>query len=130
MYDILIKKLTEDDVLPIFNAFGEIRSVDLIQGPETNEAFVEFRRGSEATTAMVQLNGLEVVGVRISVELAGEGAKSRAGRAQDGQGRKNFEDGLDSGNGGVVMSAQDKQSLMNNLAKRAGLVIPDQISHK
>eukprot|EP00494_Astrolonche_serrata_P030780 UN31048 len=121
------KKLTEDDVLPIFNAFGEIRSVDLIQGPETNEAFVEFRRGSEATTAMVQLNGLEVVGVRISVELAGEGAKSRAGRAQDGaMGRnKNFEDGLDSGNGGVVMSAQDKQSLMNNLAKRAGLAIPD-----
>ena len=31
---------------------------------------------------------------------------------------------LESGNGGVVTSLQDKQSLMKNLAQRAGLSMP------
>jgi len=126
----LHKKLTEDDVLPIFNAFGEVRGVDLIEHADSNEAFIEFRRGAEATTAMVQLNGLEVVGKQISVEQAGDDAKLRAGRAPGGQGEvrtARFED--ESGNGGVVMSLQDKQSLMNNLAKRAGLTVPENNPH-
>jgi len=118
----LHKKLTEDDVLPIFNAFGEVRSVDLIEGPDSNEALIEFRRGAEANTAMVQLNGLEVVGMQITVEQAGEGTKSRIGAADAEARSARFED--ESGNGGVAMSAEDKQSLMNTLAKRAGLSVP------
>jgi len=118
----LHKKLTEDDVLPIFNAFGEVRSVDLIEGHDSNEALIEFRRGAEANTAMVQLNGLEVVGMQITVEQAGEGTKVRMGQADAEARSARFED--ESGNGGVAMSAEDKQSLMNTLAKRAGLSVP------
>lgn len=116
------KKLSEDDILPIFNAFGEVRTVEMLPGQDTNEAFVEFRRGTDATTAMMQLNGLEVVGMQISVEQASEDSRSRAIGANSGRTAR-FED--ESGNGGVVMSLQDKQSLMNNLAKRAGLSVPD-----
>lgn len=122
----LHKKLSEDDIVPIFNAFGEVRSVDLVEGKDSNECFIEFRRGAEATTAHVQLNGLEVVGLKISVEQAGDDARGRSGRGSANAEVRTarFED--ESGNGGVVMSLQDKQSLMSALAKRAGLAVPQQ----
>jgi len=122
----LHKKLKEDDILPIFNAFGEIRSIEIVDGPSENEAYIEFRRGTEATTAMVQLNGLEIVGQQISVEQANEQASKRFidRDPQNEETTGRFED--ESGNGGVVMSAKDKQTLMNNLAKRAGLAMPSQ----
>jgi len=121
----LHKKLTEDDVTPIFSAFGEVRDLEMIMLPgEFNEAYITFRRGSEATTAMVQLNGLEVVGKQISVEQAGEDSQMRGGgdgaeEARDAR----FED--ESGNGGVVMSLQDKRSLIQNLARSRGIAVPD-----
>jgi len=122
----LHKKLSEDDIVPIFNAFGEVRSVDLVEGKDSNECYIEFRRGAEATTAHVQLNGLEVVGLKISVEQAGDDARDRGGRGSANAEVRTarFED--ESGNGGVVMSLQDKQSLMSALAKRAGLAVPQQ----
>lgn len=121
------KKLSKDDITPIFNAFGEVRNVELIEGQNANEAFIEFRRGAEATTAMVQLNGLEVVGMQISVEQASEDKIRRPGQTEEEARTARFED--ESGNGGVAMSLQDKQSLMNNLAKRAGLAVPEQGSY-
>lgn len=121
----LHKQLSEDDILPIFNAFGEVSNVNLIKGSDTNQAFIQFRRGTEGTTAMVQLNGLEVVGLQISVTEATDDAKMRADQMRNGEVRTaRFED--ESGNGGVVMSLQDKQRLMNNLAERAGLSVPEQ----
>jgi len=119
----LHKKLSEDDIRPIFNAFGEVRHVDVVEGPMANEAYVEFRKGNEANTAMIQLNGLEVVGLQISVSVASD-ANVQAQKAQKAGRTARFED--ESGNGGVAMSLQDKHSLMNNLAKRAGLVVPEQ----
>jgi len=117
-------KLTKEDVLPIFNAFGEVRQLQLqaSQNPGENEAYVEFRRHAEASTAMTQLNGLEVVGMKLEICFAtGDALKMRQEGGEMRTAR--FED--ESGNGGVVMSLQDKQSLMNNLAKRAGLAVPD-----
>lgn len=121
----LHKKLTEDDVTPIFSAFGEVRDLEMIDLPgEANEAFITFRRGAEATTAMVQLNGLEVVGKQISVEQAGEDSQMRAGQPANEEARDaRFED--ESGNGGVVMSLQDKRSLIQNLARSRGIAVPD-----
>merc|ERR1712176_1606736 len=68
-------KLTEDDILPIFSAFGEIRSVNLVKGRDSKEAYVEFRKGTQD---------------------------------QNQRNIKSYEDGLDSGNGGLSMSAADK----------------------
>jgi len=119
----LHKKLSQDDIRPIFNAFGEVRSVDVIMGPTANEALVEFRKGNEANTAMIQLNGLEVVGLQISVSIVND-ENIQARKAQIEGRSARFED--ESGNGGVAMSLQDKHSLMHNLAKRAGLAVPKQ----
>merc|ERR1719204_2525177 len=88
-----------------------------------NEGYVEFRKGNEANTAMIQLNGLEVVGLQISVSVASD-ANVQAQKAQKAGRSARFED--ESGNGGVAMSLQDKHSLMHNLAKRAGLAVPEQ----
>merc|ERR1719483_1306336 len=49
-----------------------------------------------------------------ALKMRQEGGEMRTARFED-----------ESGNGGVVMSVQDKQSLMNNLAKRAGLAVPE-----
>lgn len=119
----LNKKLGEDDLTPIFSAFGDLRGVELIEGAETNEAYFEFKRGSDAIAAMQQLNGFEVVGRKLSVTQANEERKHNMRPTGDGRAGR-FEDAIESGNGGVVMSLQDKQSLMKNLAQRAGLSMP------
>lgn len=119
-------KLSKEDIEPIFTAFGEVRSIQVSKGDDgLSEALVEFRRHAEAATAMTQLNGLEVVGYKFEIKFANEKAMGKLRDAGPGESRTaRFED--ESGNGGVVMSLQDKQSLMNNLAKRAGLAVPDQ----
>jgi len=113
----LHKKLHEEDIQPIFSAFGEIRSIEIVEKAEANECFIEFIRGVEATQAMVQLNGLEVVGKRIIVSQANKSLSNLGNQNDENSGR--FED--ESGNSGIHMSAQDKQNLMTNLARRAGL---------
>merc|ERR1719361_1793515 len=120
-------RLTQEDVLPIFNAFGEVRKIDLSPGETkgTKQALVEFRRNGEAATAMTQLNGLEVVGHKLEITFASESQlKGRVASNEAETRTARFED--ESGNGGVVMSVQDKQSLMSALAKRAGLAVPQQ----
>jgi RNA-binding protein 39 len=119
-------RLSQDDITPIFNAFGEVRSIQVEDGEGPNEktALVEFRRNGEAATAMTQLNGLEVVGFKLEISFASNEALSKSKNPEVEMRTARFED--ESGNGGVVMSLQDKQSLMNNLAKRAGLAVPDQ----
>lgn len=119
-------KLSTEDVLPIFNAFGEVRSIKLTKddNPGENQALVEFRRNAEATTAMTQLNGLEVVGMKLEITFASGDSLNMREAAGSEMRTARFED--ESGNGGVAMSLQDKQSLMSNLAKRAGLAVPDQ----
>jgi len=113
----LHKKLHEEDIQPIFSAFGEIRSIEIVEKTDANECFIEFIRGVEATQAMVQLNGLEVVGKRIIVSQANKNLSILENQNEKNSGR--FED--ESGNSGIHMSAQDKQNLMTNLARRAGL---------
>lgn len=117
----LSRELGEDDIQPIFGAFGEIKSIELIKGKQTNQAYIEFRKGAEATQAMIQLNGLEVVGNQILVELFNENNFHNNSSIEENRSAR-FED--ESGNGGVIMTMKDKQSLMSNLAKRAGLSIP------
>lgn len=109
----LHKKLHEEDIQPIFSAFGEIRSIEIVEKTESNDCFIEFHRGAEATQAMVQLSGLEVVGKLISVEQA-DSERDKGNYADDNRSGR-FED--ESGNSGIVMSAQDKQNLMTNLAR-------------
>jgi RNA recognition motif-containing protein len=66
--------LVEDDLRQIFSNYGEVSSVKVLRDRETGKSrgigFVEMRRDNEATRAIEQLNGTDVMGRTITVKEA------------------------------------------------------------
>lgn len=65
-------KVTEDDIRPVFMAFGEVLSLEIKKdhrGKSKGYGFVEFRREIDAIAAMKKLDGLEILAQKISVTV-------------------------------------------------------------
>lgn len=68
------RKITENELLTLFEAHGKIQYCNLVLDKETGLskgfAFVEMPRPGEAKAAMKQLNGREIGSERIRVKRA------------------------------------------------------------
>ena len=70
----LPRAATEDDVRPLFEAFGKIMSVNVIKDKFSGESkgfgFVEMPKRTEAEAAIAGLNGKDVAGRPLRVNEA------------------------------------------------------------
>src|ERR1700761_1476743 len=98
-------KLKEDDLKQLFEAYGEVSSVKLINDRETGRSkgfgFVEMPDDESAQQAIEGLNGSEVAGRKIAVSQAEERKPSSGGgRGFGGGGNRGGGGGYGGGNRG------------------------------
>ena len=84
-------QLTEDDIKPVFQAYGEVGSVKIITDSDTGNSrgfcFVEMPEKEEALKAIEALNGTDLGGKTITVNEARPKLQSKKGRGGPGGGR-------------------------------------------
>lgn len=80
-------RMTEDELQTLFNNYGQVSSVRIIKdrdsGLSKGFGFVEMSDSTEATSAIDQLNGQEILGRAIRVN---EAQAKPEGRSNDGDG--------------------------------------------
>lgn len=102
--------VTEDDLRPLFEAFGPLDGLTLakeVSGTSKGFAYVTFKKETDAKQALSSLDNLELAGRPIKVgvvDVAQTGLLDGAGE-------------LDEGGGGLSMTAQGRQQLMAKLAR-------------
>ena len=94
---------TEGDLRSLFEPFGEITRIHIVQDRETGQprgfAFVEVADDAEAAKAISALNGKEVAGRALKVNEATP-RPERSGGGSRGGGGGGFRDRGDRGRGG------------------------------
>lgn len=106
-------KIQKHDLLPFFEEFGRIDSLDLF----SDMAIVAFRSHSDAEAAVSGLDGIRMLGQAAKVELveeSGRGSGSRGSRAP----MPAIGDDIDD-TGGVHMTAQSRVALMQRLQRNS-----------
>lgn len=102
----------ENDLRPLFEAFGPIESLALAKEPDGASkgfAYVTFRKEADAKQALSSLDELELAGRPIKVGVVDVAQTSYLDSAGE----------LDEG-GGLTMTAQKRQALMANLQRGSG----------
>ncbi len=139
--------ITETDLQTIVSQFGSVESVDLSQGQSSSAgtAIVVFKERSGASLCLERLNGLDIAGKALTVEMASALPDSAApqpyGSALSGTfpGGANTAQvnpvgsGAASGNwkldddtgSGVALNSGSRAALMAKLAQGAGISIPE-----
>jgi RNA-binding protein 39 len=114
--------VTEDDLKPVFEAFGSLDFIDLHKDPVTGQSkgfgFVQYKNEADARAALQALNGLEIAGRAIkvgTVDQAGAEAQS-ALASQEEAGQLD-----DLAGGGMAMTAQARAALMTKLQRGANM---------
>jgi RNA recognition motif-containing protein len=101
-------KIQEADLRELFEAYGEVNSVKIINDRETGRSkgfgFVEMAEEEAGKKAIADLNGSEVAGRNIVVNQA-EDKKPRENRSFGGGGRGGY-----SGGGGGGYSRDNRRS--------------------
>lgn len=101
----------ENDLQPVFEAFGEIDFIELHKdsdGKSKGFGFVQYKNETDARAALESLNGLEIAGKNINVGVA-EGNDAPGG---------NQDSNLDeSGTGGMSLNAAGRAALMQKLGR-------------
>lgn len=86
----------EQDLRELFASVGEVTSVHIVTDRQTGRprgfAFVEMASGEAAGQAVAQLNGRELHGRAIGVEMAREGPGGGGPRPDRGRGPGGFRD--------------------------------------
>jgi RNA-binding protein 39 len=120
----LHQNVTEDDLRPVFEAFGELEFIDLHKDPNSGESkgfgFVQYKHEEEARAALQSLNGLEIAGRAIKVgtvgdDGAGTGSNNMPLGGMSAPETGDIDDG--EGRGGVAMTAQGRAALMARLTR-------------
>jgi len=126
----LPRKISEEDIHPVFSAFGDIMRISLHRSDdgETREGYVEFKKESEAIAALGQLNGLEILGKKMVCTCDEKGrdpsdilAKLSALDPSNIMGNPAATNGaseptgLDDGEGGTAMTAERRAHIMQML---------------
>ncbi len=63
-------KVTEEDIHPVFSAFGDVLSLEIKRdhrGKSKGYGFVEFKRETDAKGAMQRLNQIEILGKKVEL---------------------------------------------------------------
>jgi len=110
--------VTEQDLKPIFSAFGEIERIELQKDSATGTSrgfgFVHYTRESDAKQALASLNGLEIAGRPMKVGVVD--IKS------DDKNSSNKLDELEENDSGLAMTAQARTMLMQKLQRGTNLI--------
>ena len=84
----LSSEITEDDLRQAFEAFGQVESVNLIRDRFTDEprgfGFVEMPSKNEAQKAIDEINGTDLKGRALTVNVARPRANPRGGGGKRG----------------------------------------------
>lgn len=119
--------VTEADLRPIFEAFGQIDFIDIHRDPATQQSrgfgFVQYTHSADAKAALASLNGLEIAGRPIKVGVGEQQAAQRSILDRGDQGVER----LDDEEGGKAMSAGQRVQLMNKLTR--GSAMPGPVVH-
>ncbi len=95
---------TEDDLRQAFAAFGQVESVNLIKDKFTGESrgfgFVEMPSKDEAQKAIDEMNGTDLKGRTLNVNVARPRTERRGGGGGGGGKRGGFSGGRGGGRGG------------------------------
>ena len=119
--------ITQEDLRSIFEPFGAIELVrvqtDRETGVRLGYGFVHFAKGLEGKAAMDQLDGLEVAGSRIKVQLAKSNSAAAAASATTSSAAAALPASEDAvswddvkGDGGVRLDARARAALMAKLS--------------
>lgn len=110
----LHRNVTEQDLEPVFEAFGPLDFVELHKDPATGKSrgfgFVQYKNEADAQAALGQLNGLDILGQQIKV--------GRVDEKQEAIGNLGELD--EEAGGGVAMTAQSRAALMARLQRDGG----------
>ena len=78
----LAHQATEDDLQKTFESFGQVTSIKIIKDRYTSESkgfgFIEMDAEQEATSAIEDLNGTDLMGKTIAVNMAKPRSDSRS----------------------------------------------------
>lgn len=140
-------KVTEEDIRPVFSAFGEIVTLEIKcdhRGKSKGYGFVEFKKEMDGLSAVQQLNDLEILNQSIKVSavdasqmdiktmnnnynvLYGQSSQNKSdGKYSYQQNIINVNNSMNdnlrldeqSGNGGIQLSSNDKIALMQKLGR-------------
>jgi len=103
--------VTDKDLMPVFEAFGPIESIDIHKDPLSGKSrgfgFVTYKNEADAKQALANLDGLEIAGRAMKVGVVTD---SQGGEADNTLGE------LDEG-GGLTLTAQSRVQLMQKLQR-------------
>ena len=99
----LPRAATEDDLRPLFEAFGKIMSVNVIKDKFSGESkgfgFVEMPKRTEAEAAIAGLNGKDFMGQTLTVNEARPKSEGHRGGGRGGFGGGGRRGGYGGGRG-------------------------------
>lgn len=112
-----LSSITEIEIKQMFSPFGNIVEVNILRDPHSNlplgQAFLKFKRASEAKEAVTAMNGFDIGGQTIKVAYAtGGNATGRLASHGDLDLERLDEDG-----GGLISGANNKIALMHKLQR-------------
>ncbi|EDO07719.1 splicing factor CC1-like family protein [Babesia bovis T2Bo] len=112
-----LSSISEVEIRQMFSPFGNIISVEILRDPHSNlplgQAYIKFKRTSEAKEAVTAMNGFDIGGQTIKVAYAtGASAKGRLST----HGEVDIER-LDEDGGGLISGATNKIALMHKLQR-------------
>ncbi|GFE52806.1 splicing CC1-like family protein [Babesia ovis] len=112
-----LSAITEVEIKQMFSPFGNIIDVEILRDPHSNlplgQAYIKFKRASEAKEAVNAMNGFDIGGQTIKVAYAtGANAKGRLAT----HGEVDIER-LDEDGGGLISGANNKIALMHKLQR-------------
>jgi RNA-binding protein 39 len=119
--------LTEDDVRQVFEPFGELDFVNIHRdqtGRSKGYGFIQFKRAEDAKRAMAELNGLELAGRPLKVNVVTESNKENNMLASAALGNAVGIGELDDEGGGLGLTAHSRALLMQKLLKDDSLKPP------
>lgn len=117
--------VTENDLQPVFEAFGALDFIDLHKDPVTGTSkgfgFVQYKKQEDAIAALQALDGLEIAGRPIKVgTVDGDNNPMVAGTAEEKMGKLEDEDG----GGGLSMTSGGRAALMAQLSRGQSFGVP------
>jgi RNA recognition motif-containing protein len=100
----LARDVTEDDLRQAFEAFGQVKSVNIIKDKFSGESrgfgFIDMPSKDEAQTAIADMNGKDLKGRAVNVNEARPRTEARRGNGGGSRGGRGGRGGYGGGGGG------------------------------
>lgn len=121
--------VTEDELRKIFESYGELDFVSIQKEVDTARSkgygFIQFRKTEDGKRAMAQVNGHELMGKQLRLNVVTETGKSSS--SSDMSGPIMPLNDLDDEGGGMALNAKSRVLLMAKL-QRDEVIVPDPLA--